>query len=67
MNHSQHAHPRTSFGKGKVLLICVSLFVLALSAIVFFKVSVSTVVFLGFALACPLMHIWMMKDGGHKH
>jgi len=18
-------------------------------------------------LACPLMHIWMMKDGGHKH
>lgn len=18
-------------------------------------------------LACPLMHLWMMKDGGHKH
>lgn len=18
-------------------------------------------------LACPLMHIWMMKDGNHKH
>jgi len=27
----------------------------------------STIVFLGFVLACPLIHIWMMRGGGHKH
>ena len=67
MNHSQHTKPQESFLGSKTLLICSGLLALVVSAVALFKVSVSTVVFLGFALACPLMHIWMMKDGGHKH
>lgn len=67
MNHSQHTKPQESFFRSKTLFICLGLLVLAVSAVVFFKMSISTVVFLGFVLACPLMHIWMMKDGGHKH
>lgn len=67
MNHSQHTKSQTSFLGNKTLLICLSLIALAVGAVFFFNVGISTVVFLGFALACPLMHIWMMKDGGHKH
>lgn len=70
MNHSYHTNrveDQTTFGKYKTLFICVGLLALAVIAVVVFNVSISTVFFLGFALACPLMHIWMMKDGGHKH
>jgi membrane protein implicated in regulation of membrane protease activity len=67
MNHSQHTKSQTSFLGSKTLLICLGLIALAVGSVVFFNVSISTVFFLGFALACPLMHIWMMKDGGHKH
>lgn len=67
MNHSQHTKSQTSFLGSKTLLICLGLIALAVGTVFFFKVSITTVVFLGFALACPLMHIWMMKDGGHKH
>jgi uncharacterized membrane protein YbaN (DUF454 family) len=67
MNHSQHTKSQTSLLSGKTLLICLGLIALAVGSVAFFNVSISTVVFLGFALACPLMHIWMMKNGGHKH
>lgn len=67
MNHSQHTKSQISLLGNKTLLICLGLIAFAVGAVVFFNVSISTVAFLGFALACPLMHIWMMKDGGHKH
>ena len=49
------------------LWICLGVIALALIAINVFNVSVGNVFFVGALLACPLMHIWMMKDGGHKH
>jgi len=67
MNHSQHTKSQESFLGNKMLFICFGLLALAVVAVVFFNVSVSTIFFLGFVLACPLMHIWMMKGGGHKH
>ena len=50
----------------KWLGICIGLITLAIIAITIFRVPISTLVFGGFLLACPLMHILMMK-GGHKH
>ncbi len=67
MNHSQRTNPQITLLGSKTLFICLGLIALTVWAVVFFNVSISTVAFLGFALACPLMHIWMMKDGGHKH
>lgn len=51
----------------KWLGICLGVVALSLIAISVFKVSVGNLFFVGALLACPLMHIWMMKDGGHKH
>ena len=50
----------------KWLGICIGLITLAVIAVTIFRVSVSTLIFGGVLLACPLMHIFMMK-GGHKH
>lgn len=57
----------SSFLSVKTLSICVALIVLAFVAAVVLKVSISTLLFAGALLACPLMHVWMMKEGGHKH
>jgi hypothetical protein len=51
----------------KWLGLCVGLVVLALLAITVFKVPVNTVVYTGILLACPLMHVWMMRSGGNNH
>jgi len=51
----------------KWLGICLGLVVLALIAITVFRIPLSTVFLGAILLACPLMHLWMMKDGGHKH
>ncbi len=51
----------------KWLGICLGAVVLALIAISVFKVSMSNLFLVGALLACPLMHLWMMKDRGHKH
>lgn len=66
MHHIQHGTPKQTLFQNKTLVMCLGLIALAIVSVVVFNVSVSTVVFLGFALACPLMHLWMMKDG-HKH
>ena len=55
--------------------ICLGVVILALVAVNVFKVSMSTLFFAGILIACPLMHLWMMrgehsrtmKDRGHKH
>ncbi len=51
----------------KVLGICLALAALAFIAVAVLKVSPTNLVFAGGLLLCPLLHIWMMKDGGHKH
>ncbi len=48
-------------------LVCTILLVAVILAVMVFKVSVNTILFSGALLLCPLMHLWMMKDGGHKH
>lgn len=54
--------------KGKMLLICFAVFAAAIAAITVFKVSVGNLLYFGIFLACPLMHIFMMKGhGGHDH
>jgi len=52
---------------GKMIPICLGLFVLSLIAVFVFNVSFGTLIFAGAFLLCPLMHVWMMKSGGHKH
>lgn len=70
-NHNNHsATLSSSKAQGsslKLLGICVGLIALAVIAITVFQIPVSTVFFGALFLACPLMHIWMMKSGGHKH
>jgi hypothetical protein len=40
---------------------------LAVAAVTVFNISISTLVIGAFLLACPLMHIFMMRGGNHKH
>lgn len=51
----------------KIFVVCLGLIIIAVIAVSVFKVSAGTLFFAGAILACPLMHIWMMKDGEHKH
>lgn len=51
----------------KWLLACLGLIVLVSVAVTVFRVSISNIFFAGALLACPLMHLWIMKNDGHKH
>lgn len=51
----------------KTITICLVLIGVAITAVTVFRVSVNSLVFIGLLLACPLMHIFMMRDGNHKH
>lgn len=67
-----HMHEQVSSnGKttltNKILLICVALLAIAIVAITVFKVSPGSLLYIGLFLACPLLHILMMRGGGHKH
>lgn len=64
--------------KSKLLLICLAVPVIAVIAVTVFKVSIGNLFFFGVLLACPLMHLFMMKghgdpaspdggQGGHSH
>jgi hypothetical protein len=50
----------------QVLLICLGVAALAITAVAVFKVSIGNLFFVGALLACPLIHVLMMKDM-HKH
>ncbi len=39
----------------------------AFVAVGVFNVSVSNLLFFGLLLACPLMHVFMMRGMGHQH
>ncbi len=51
----------------KIVWFCLAVAVAAFVAVTIFNVPTGTLFFTGILLACPLLHIWMMKDGGHKH
>lgn len=51
----------------QTLTICVALMAIAVTAVTVFKVSVNSLVFIAALLACPLMHVLMMKGGDHTH
>ena len=61
--------------KTKTIGICLAGIVIAVIAMVFFKVPISIICIAAILLACPLLHLWMnsgehgrtMKDGNHKH
>ncbi len=55
----------------KTILSCLLILAAATIAIGIFKVTIPTVLFVGIALLCPLMHVFMMhgmtKNSSHKH
>ncbi len=51
----------------KWIIICVGLAIVVFVAISVFKITPGNLLFWGILLFCPLMHVWMMKDGKHKH
>jgi len=51
----------------KILGICIAIVTVTLAAIWIFKVTPANLVFAGTLLLCPLLHVFMMKGGDHKH
>lgn len=51
----------------KTLLICLLIASFAAIGIVVFKMPVQSLLLYGLVAACPLMHLFMMSGGKHKH
>ncbi|GEM_PF-1071976 len=67
-SHAEHAQGQSStLLSARTLGICLALAALAIAAVTIFKISLSTLGFAAILLVCPLLHVWMMRDGGHKH
>lgn len=67
MNHDNMHTQNNTLLSAKTFSICFALIAMAIVAVTVFKLSVSIVLLSGALLACPLLHVWMMKNGGHKH
>ena len=65
-SHTLHKD-KNSILSVKTLGICLAIVVGAFIALTVYKVPISTLLFGGALLICPLLHIMMMKDGDHKH
>lgn len=50
-----------------VLALCIAIPAIAIIAVTVFKVSLGSLLYIGLFLACPLLHVLMMRGGGHKH
>lgn len=51
-----------------LMLLCCLIPVATIGAIFFFNIAVSTALFVGILLLCPLLHVLMMMGmGGHTH
>ena len=70
-SHSNHHHTPKLQGNLpiflKILGICLVVVFVSIIALFIFKVPGKTLLFGGILLTCPLLHLWMTKDGGHKH
>ena len=51
----------------KILGICLLVATVAFAAIWILKISPTSLLFAGTLLLCPLLHIFMMRGGEHKH
>ena len=51
----------------KWIFICLGIAVSVLVLVTVFKVKANNLLYIGVLLLCPLMHFFMMKNGGHKH
>jgi len=58
---------KTSLVSAKTFGICLAAVAITVVAVTLFKVPVSTIGTAAILLVCPLLHLWMMRDGGHKH
>lgn len=58
MNHTGNRHLW-------LVLLCCLIPVAALGAIFLFNVPVSSALFVGILLLCPILHLWMMKGMRH--
>lgn len=68
MDRSTHnAMGKKTSKKTHWILICMGILIAAIVAVKVFGISLNTVVYFGAILACPLLHIVMMRSGGHKH
>ena len=69
MDHSKMNHSTNGDTKSKTnwLLICIGVVAAIFIAVKVFGVPLTNVVYFGAIIACPLMHIVMMRNGGHKH
>lgn len=54
------------FTRSKLLIICLAALGVVFIAVTVFKVSIGNLLFFAVFLACPLMHIFMMKGHGHN-
>jgi len=71
-NHNIHQEQAISVTKPKSSLlatvaICFAVLAVVSLSVFIFKFPLSSILSLGFLLACPLLHIFMMKGGNHKH
>jgi hypothetical protein len=67
MNKTLEAHHIQSKSSPNYLLFCLLAVGVVLTAVFVFKIPFTSVLFFGLFLACPLMHLFMMKDMDHKH
>lgn len=51
----------------KILLICSLIVGFAFVGLVIFKQPAQSIVLYGLVALCPLLHVFMMSDGKHKH
>lgn len=51
----------------KILGICLAIAAIAFIAVTVFNLTPMNLVFVGGLLLCPLLHLWMMRGGSHKH
>lgn len=68
MDHRNHTQTNTpgSILSARNLILCFGLVAIAITAVKLFNIPISTVLLVAVLLACPLLHIWMMRSG-HKH
>jgi len=54
------------FLSGKILTVCLIGAAIAIVVLTVFKIPITNLAYFIFLLACPLLHLFMMKDHGHK-